>query len=298
MLLNGYGEYDFARQDLGVIGSYGGRTYSNQPIDQIPIVFVHGNSDGALLDPQNTKWGTGWSSSIKYFTKQNYSSATLYATTWGDRITGNAYQRTHSCEVITRIRTFIEAVLDYTGAPQVHIISHSMGVAIARKAVRGGYIDADDGICNVGTSLRSRINTFIGISGANYGMCQCSGGNTTAIFPTCNKKNGFWPGEPCGIGDSLTAQELCGGPIRACSRNAYSQLLQEMNENPINEGSFVFSFWSYNDDLIGFNDSVYGRPTSFVPFSNATRVLRGMTHMETKDKTQEIQYKLIKTHKF
>uniref|UniRef100_A0AC34FKP6 Lipase n=1 Tax=Panagrolaimus sp. ES5 TaxID=591445 RepID=A0AC34FKP6_9BILA len=257
---------------------------------------VHGNSDGALSD--HSKYGTGWSKSITYLTSKNYSTATLYATTWGDRIALNAYTRTHSCEVITRIRTFIEAVLEYTGAPQVHVISHSMGVAIARKAIRGGYIDADDGICNVGSSLRSRINTFIGISGANYGMCQCSGGNTTAIYPTCNKKNGFWPGEPCGIYDSLTAQELCGGPIRACSRNAYSQLLQEMNEDSINEGSYVFSFWSFDDDLINFHDSVYGRPTSFVPFSNATKVFRGMDHMTTKDGTPDVQYKLLKAHKF
>jgi triacylglycerol lipase len=36
------------------------------------------------------------------------------------------------------IRAFIQAVLAYTGAPKINIISHSMGVAIARKAIKGG----------------------------------------------------------------------------------------------------------------------------------------------------------------
>lgn len=37
-----------------------------------------------------------------------------------------------------RIRNFIEAVLEYTRKPYVHIIGHSMGVTIARKAIKGG----------------------------------------------------------------------------------------------------------------------------------------------------------------
>lgn len=35
--------------------------------------------------------------------------------------------------------------MDYTGAKQINIISHSMGVTLARKVILGGYINADDG---------------------------------------------------------------------------------------------------------------------------------------------------------
>lgn len=36
------------------------------------------------------------------------------------------------------LRAFVEAVIAYTGAPQVNIISHSMGVTLARKVIKGG----------------------------------------------------------------------------------------------------------------------------------------------------------------
>ncbi|KAE9552043.1 hypothetical protein FO519_004734 [Halicephalobus sp. NKZ332] len=284
---NGYDDYDFARTDLGTIGSYGGKKSSQDQIAYTPIVFVHGNSDGALTD--GSKYGTGWTSSITYFLSQGYTPAELYATTWGDRNKTNAYLRTHNCNTISRIRMFLEAVLYYSNADQINVISHSMGVAIARKAIRGGIIEGDDGVCELGPSMRARIKVFIGISGANYGMCQCTGGNKTAIYPTCNKKNGFWPGEPCELTNLISPQDLCGSPVTACSRNSYSQLLQEMNEDPYNEAQHVFSYWSYGDDLISYHDSVFGRPTSFVPFSNASRVFRDLDHMATKDKTPNIQ---------
>ena len=36
------------------------------------------------------------------------------------------------------LRAFIEAVLTYTKADKVDVISHSMGVTLARKAIQGG----------------------------------------------------------------------------------------------------------------------------------------------------------------
>lgn len=36
------------------------------------------------------------------------------------------------------MRAFVEAVLAYTGSPQVSIVTHSMGVTIGRKIIKGG----------------------------------------------------------------------------------------------------------------------------------------------------------------
>lgn len=36
------------------------------------------------------------------------------------------------------MRAFVEAVIEYTGAPKVNIIGHSMGVTIGRKVIKGG----------------------------------------------------------------------------------------------------------------------------------------------------------------
>lgn len=78
-----------------------------------------------------------------------------------------------------------------------------MGVGMARKVVRGGTIEEpDNNVCDIGNSLRHRVDVFIGISGmqlyikrivrlgANYGMCQCGSGYLEGPpqWPTCNTK--------------------------------------------------------------------------------------------------------------
>jgi triacylglycerol esterase/lipase EstA (alpha/beta hydrolase family) len=49
------------------------------------------------------------------------------------------------------LRKFVEAVINYTKAKQIIIISHSMGVTLARKIIKGGLTkDHADGEYNVG----------------------------------------------------------------------------------------------------------------------------------------------------
>uniref|UniRef100_A0A915BZR3 Lipase n=1 Tax=Parascaris univalens TaxID=6257 RepID=A0A915BZR3_PARUN len=82
LVANGYESENFDRPDVGPNGSFGGRTRRNEPITHEPVIFVHGNADAALYT--QTPIATGWSRSIQYFLEQNYTSAELYATTWGD----------------------------------------------------------------------------------------------------------------------------------------------------------------------------------------------------------------------
>lgn len=37
------------------------------------------------------------------------------------------------------LRKFIEAVLKYTGAEEIDLIAHSMGVTLSRRALKGGW---------------------------------------------------------------------------------------------------------------------------------------------------------------
>lgn len=59
---------------------------------------------------------------------------------------GNSKEfRTHSCETLTYLKKFAEAVLKYTGAEKIDVISHSMGVTVARKVVIGGMFFDENG---------------------------------------------------------------------------------------------------------------------------------------------------------
>ena len=113
--------------------------------------MVHGNSDLALkksssIEPQ---YQTGWDNTILYFLQKNYTSAELYATTWGPANPLMASQNTHSCKYVMHTRQFINAVLAYTNASKIHIIGHSMGVTLARRAIKGGQVAAGSKIIEI-----------------------------------------------------------------------------------------------------------------------------------------------------
>ncbi|EFP11221.1 CRE-FIL-2 protein [Caenorhabditis remanei] len=283
---NGYGSYDFVRSDYGTKGSYGGFTTKFPKSTKTPVIFLHGNSDSAL---KTSSMATGWDNSITYFTSKGYTQAELYATSWQDNSAAKASTRTHNCKDLTRLRKFFEAVLAYTGAAKVSVVSHSMGVTLGRKVVNGGTITASDGNCNLGDSIRDKIDVFVGIAGANYGLCSCAG--TIGLFAaTCNKKNGFWPGDSCGSHTSA----YCGLSAIPCNGvSTYSNLLDSMNNSNQKDGAYVFSMWSKADDLIGNSDIVWGRPTSLIPLSDGKIIYDSFSHMQSKENTAPDQYKLV-----
>ncbi|CAD6191378.1 unnamed protein product [Caenorhabditis auriculariae] len=274
---NGYEKYNFGRSDMGNFGSFGGKADDNEEIIHEPVVFIHGNSDAALTA---NDFSTGWTKTVSYFVSQNYSMAELYATSWGNTNTTQAVFRDHDCVTTHRLRMFFEAVLQYTGATRISVISHSMGVTLGRKIVQGGFITADDGTCNIGKSLTPRVNVFLGIAGANFGLCVCilQGDGTT--WPTCNMKNGLWPGDSCGE-----------------NQQAYSQFLMDINARGAHlEGKYIFSMWSKDDDLIGYGDNVWGRFTSEIPNSAGNVIYSNRTHMQTKEDSAADQFFIVTRH--
>ena len=101
-----------------------------------------------------------------------------------------------------QIRKFIDAVLEYTGAPEIDVITHSMGVTYTRRALKGGWakaysrhtIGTEGDEYFIGRPLSDRVRTFIGIAGANWGSHHCIESEYTDLIKMCNKINGFWPG--------------------------------------------------------------------------------------------------------
>ena len=137
------------------------------------------------------------------------------------------------------MRAFVEAVIAYTGAEKVDIISHSMGVTLARRIIKGGYVSSDN--INVGDALTDKVDTFLGIAGGNYGLATCYG-PSELLFPCCNDKNGFYPG--------------------LYKDHGLADYLDELNQDGTREGNYIVSMLSTYDDVIMFGDLVFGRYTS------------------------------------
>jgi hypothetical protein len=277
---NGYGSYDFARTDLGVNGSYGGRAFAGDTVVNQPVIFVHGNSDAALGAGIGA---TGWTSSINYFISQGYKTSELYATTWGDANPALSAHQYHSKPNLQKVRAFIQAVKTYTGAAKVDVVTHSMGVTLARKAILGGTgNDAlNGGNYNLGASITSSVDTFVGIAGANWGLVSCyqTGGTT----PTCAATNGLYPGYSAWVPYPL----------------GLSNILYNLNSSGSHyEGAFTYSIWSTVDEIIGYGDVVYGRYTSQIPGQDGEKRFTSVPygHINSKDLSGYNQWRMVKFH--
>lgn len=66
--------------------------FFNFQIRKRPVIFIHGNSDGALAVGEE-EWSQGWSATIAHLLNNGYSTAELYAVTYGDRNFTNTLQR-------------------------------------------------------------------------------------------------------------------------------------------------------------------------------------------------------------
>ena len=274
---HGYGAYDFNRGDL-VGGSYGGRTSPGQAIVNQPVIFIHGNSDRALGGDEG-----GWQQSLDYFTANGYTEAELYATTWGDADAALAAYQTHNEDNVMHVRKFIEAVLAYTGATKVDIISHSMGVTLARKAVKGGTAHDEDTNTsyNVGSSLKTSVDTFVGIAGANLGLVDCY--DTGPTTPTCDAVNGLYPGVLTYFG--------------VTDRSAF---LNDLASSSGYEGSTRYAIFSTVDEVIGYGDVIYGGYTSAIPGDthNVIYTTAPYGHFGCRDLTTAQQLSMVKNHTY
>ncbi len=272
---NGYSTYDFNYSG----NSFGGKANATDTVVNQPVIFIHGNSDAA----NGVGIGaTGWTASRNYLISQGYKGSELYATTWGDAnplLSGNQY---HSKPNLQKIRAFIQAVKAYTGATKVDIVTHSMGVTLTRKAIFGGSGNdlLNGGNYNLGASLTSNVDTFVGIAGANRGLVSCyqTGGTT----PTCANTNGLYPGYLIGFL----------GPY------GVSNILTNINATSHYEGTYVYTIWSTVDEIIGYGDVVYGQYTSQIPAQNGEKRFTAVPygHINSKDLTGYNQWRMVKFH--
>src|SRR5438445_699380 len=158
---------DFPRiidASLGVpVIGFGG---SQGRVERVPVIFLHGNNDTPFPTPCNP---FGYIHNLaQFFLDAGYRSREL----WGlgyqgdqcDLITAptNRSGFAHSTEAnVPDLRAFVRAVLAYTGAEQVDIVAHSLGVTLTREWMRQDH------------AFR-RVRALVAIDGPNHGIINCS----------------------------------------------------------------------------------------------------------------------------
>ena len=143
-----------------------------------------------------------------------------------------------------------------------------MGVTLGRQVIKGGKVNANENPFDLGASLAGKVDTFIGIAGANWGLATCY---ALPEYQTCNNLNGFYPGYAI-------------GPL------GLSHYLSDLNNNKIKEGSYVYALLSEFDDLIGYGDLVWGKFTSEWPTIDSSKIYKTpeYTHMHMRDETKDV----------
>lgn len=137
------------------------------PVARTPVIFLHGNND----TPFPTTCGVfGHMQVMAQFLADNgYSTSEL----WGlgyegdqcDLVTVGQTRRSSVAHTnaanVPDLRRFVRAVLAYTGAKEVDIVAHSLGVTLTREWIRQDRAE-------------NMVRRFVAIDGPNQGIINCS----------------------------------------------------------------------------------------------------------------------------
>jgi len=136
------------------------------PVHRTPVIFVHGNNDTPFPTACNP-FGR-MQAFAQFFADSGYATSELWGVGYegdqcdlkGDQTRRSSIAHTNAANV-PDLRRFVAAVLKFTGARQVDIVAHSLGVTLAREWLR-----QDD-------AYRS-VRRLVAIDGPNHGIINCS----------------------------------------------------------------------------------------------------------------------------
>lgn len=128
-------------------GGWGGAAYwETEPgTTRPPVVFVHGNGGDAC----------NFDALADHLRSRGWTGDELWAITFGQ------FTPDHD-EMRAQLDDFVGHVLAETGAPQIDVVAHSLGVTGVRY-----WLDRNDRYADVAR--------FVGLGGANHGVCGCPG---------------------------------------------------------------------------------------------------------------------------
>jgi len=136
------------------------------PVRRTPVIFLHGNNDTPFATACNP---FGYIHAMaQFFADHGYALSELWGLGYqGDQCDLIAQPTNRSGGAHTTVanvpdlRKFVAAVLAFTGARQVDIVGHSLGVTLARTWLR-----TDEAF--------HLVRRFVAIDGPNHGIINCS----------------------------------------------------------------------------------------------------------------------------
>jgi pimeloyl-ACP methyl ester carboxylesterase len=136
------------------------------PLRHTPVIFLHGNNDTPFPTVCNPFGHIH--DFAGYFADHGYSPAELWGLGYqGDQCdlvatpTNRSGVAHATVANVADLRAFVHAVIDYTGAPRVDVVAHSLGVTLARAWLRQDH-------------AYRLVRRFVAIDGPNHGITDCS----------------------------------------------------------------------------------------------------------------------------
>ncbi|MBL8346868.1 MAG: hypothetical protein JNN03_15620 [Rubrivivax sp.] len=138
------------------------------PVSRVPVIFLHGNNDTPFPTACNGFYGH-IQKLAQHLADNGYSPSELWGLGYqGDRCDITPTDQSQRARIahtnqanVPDLRRFVREVLKYTGAKQVDIVGHSLGVTLAREWMRQ----------DVAYPI---VRRFVAIDGPNHGIINCS----------------------------------------------------------------------------------------------------------------------------
>ncbi len=221
-------------------------------VTRTPVIFLHGNNDTPFATACNPY---GRMQAFAQFLADNgYATSELWGLGYqGDQcdLAADPTRRSgiaHTNQAnVPDLRRFVRAVLAFTGASQVDIVGHSLGVTLAREWMRQD---------NAGRTVRR----LVAIDGPNHGIINCS--PVAANYWQLPSLGGFTP-------SSEVCQEL-GSPDTPFLQLLNGRAGHEETAGPtrvlvIRNADTSFVFFALQDGVLAPVPAVdsYGQPSDF-----------------------------------
>jgi pimeloyl-ACP methyl ester carboxylesterase len=222
------------------------------PVTRTPVIFIHGNNDTPFPTTCNPYGRV--QAMAQYFADNGYSTSELWGVGYqGDQcdLAADPTRRSSIAHTdaanVPDLRRFVRAVLDFTGAKQVDIVGHSLGVTLAREWMRQDEV-------------QHTVRRFVAIDGPNHGIINCS--PDPANYWQAPAAGGFTP-------SSDLCQEL-GSPDTPFLRLLNGRNGRDENDGPtrvlvIRNGDSSFVYFPVQDGSVAPVPAVdsFGKPTDF-----------------------------------